>query len=460
MPSTSLEESLRQATIIEKTLGAFPEIQTVVIKTGRPEIANDPMGVEQSDVYAILKPRSEWPGSKDHEALVERMEKALRDANPGVAYGFSQPIEMRMNELVSGVRSDLAAKIYGDDLPTLGRIGAQIAQVMRRVGGAEDIKVDRVAGLPVLRAQVRREAIAQRGTDATDVLDAIETIGGRTVGEVLEGRKRFALRVRLAQAHRDDLDAIARLPIRTANGFAPLGDLADLELDDEPLVIEREANQRRVIVQANVRNRDLGSFADAVQEAVERDVKLPPGYHLEWGGQFENLRRARARLLVVVPLTLLLILGLLYLTFHEVAPALLILATVPFAVTGGLLALVVRGMPFTISAGVGFIALFGVAVLNGLVLVSQIRRHRDDGDAPREAVIAGALRRLRPVLTTACVASLGFIPMAVASGAGAEVQRPLATVVIGGLLTSTFLTLLVLPSIYMLGARVREPPSN
>lgn len=447
-PSTSLEESVRQSAIIENTLKVYPEVVTVVVKTGRPEIANDPMGVEQSDVYVILKPRDEWPGSKDHEELVARMEESLRSAVPGAAFGFSQPIEMRMNELVSGVRSDIAVKIYGDDLPTLARIGSEVAGVLRRIDGGRDIKVDRVAGLPVLRASVDRQRAAQRGVVATDVLDAVETIGGKTVGTVLEDRRRFALRVRLESQQRNDLETIARLPIRADSGVVALADVADLVIDDEPLLINHDATQRRLIVQANVRGRDLGGYADEAQARVASDVKLPPGYRVEWGGQFANLRSARSRLLVVVPLTLILIGLLLYTTFRDIPSALLILLNVPFAITGGILALVVRGLPFTISAAVGFVALFGVAVLNGLVLVSQIRHYRADGMPIDQAAEQSALRRLRPVLTTALVASIGFVPMAIASGAGAEVQRPLATVVIGGLISSTALTLLVLPAVY------------
>lgn len=447
LPGTSLEESVRHAEFIEKTLGAFPEVSTVVVKTGRPEIANDPMGVEQSDVYVILKPRDEWPGSTDREALVERMEAALHSAVPGASFGFSQPIEMRMNELVSGVRSDLAVKIYGDDLSTLASLGSRVAKTIGRVEGAADIKVDRVEGLPVLRAQVDRLAIAQRGVAADDVLDAVETIGGKTVGTVLEGRRRYALRVRLSPEQRGDLEAIQRLPIRAEEGTVPLADVATLQVDDEPLLVNHEATARRIVVQVNVRGRDLGGFADDAQKLVGAQVKLPAGYRVEWGGQFENLRRARSRLLIVVPLTLLLIAGLLFATFRKIGPAALILVNVPFAATGGIIALLLRGLPFTISAAVGFIALFGVAVLNGLVLVSQMRTNEDEGMDARTAAESAASRRLRPVMTTALVASLGFVPMALASGAGAEVQRPLATVVIGGLITSTLLTLIVLPTI-------------
>lgn len=448
LPSTSLEESIRRANKIEHALSKFAEVRTVVVKSGRPEIANDPMGVEQSDVYVILKPRDEWPGERNQQKLVERMSTALRDAAPGAAFGFSQPIEMRMNELVSGVRSDLAVRVYGDDLPTLVGLGARVARVLARVRGSVDIKVDRVAGLPVLRATADRLAIARLGASASDVLDGIETVGGRTVGDVLEGRRRYALRVRLAPELRADLDSLRRIPIRTANGFAPLADLATLDIVDEPLVINREGNERRLIIQANVRERDLGGFAKEVQAAVDRDVRLPAGYRLDWGGQFENLRRAEQRLFVVVPLALFLIVALLYWTFRSITPALLILCNVPFATVGGIMALFLRGMAFSVSAAVGFIALFGVAVLNGLVLVTQIRSLRAAGVAAGTASYDGAIRRLRPVLTTALVASLGFIPMAIATGAGAEVQRPLASVVIGGLLTSTLLTLLVLPTLY------------
>jgi cobalt-zinc-cadmium resistance protein CzcA len=448
LPSTSLAESIRQGTLIEQTLKQFPEVETVVVRSGRPEIANDPMGVEQSDVYVILKPRSAWPGSHDHEELVARMSAALRAAVPGVGLGFSQPIEMRMNELVSGVRSDFAVKIYGDDFATLSRLGARIGRTLRGVPGATDLKVDRVEGLPVFRAVVDRDAIARRGIDARDVLDAVAVIGGRPVGTVLEGRRRFQLRVRLPAELQNDLDAVRRLPVRLApGGYAPLADLARLEIVDEPVVINREATERRLIAQVNVRGRDLGGFAEEAQDRIAREVRLPPGYRIELGGQFENLRRARVRLLWIVPLALLLIAGLLYSTFRDARAAALLLVNVPFAATGGILALAVRGLPFSISAGVGFVALFGVAMLNGLVLVSQTRAFVAEGMSSKDAASQGALRRLRPVLSTALVASFGFIPMALATGSGAEVQRPLATVVIGGLVTSTLLTMAVLPAL-------------
>ena len=460
LPSTSLEESIRQADVIEKQLRSFAEVRTVVVKTGRPEIANDPMGVEQSDVYVILKPRDEWPPPHDREELIERMSRTLRGAIPGAAFGFSQPIEMRMNELVSGVRADMAVKIYGDDLPTLARIGEHVARVLGSLSGAKDVKVDRVEGEPVLRVSVDRVALADRGVSAADALDAIEAVGGKTVGEVLEGRRRFALRVRLAPDVRNDREGIERLPLRAQSGaFVPLAAVAKIAIVDEPLVVNREATERRMVVQVNVRGRDLGGFADEAQDAIDRGVKIPAGYHIEWGGQFENLRRARARLFVVVPLALGVIVGLLYLSFREVRPALLILLNVPMAAAGGILLLAIRGLPLSISAGVGFVALFGVAVLNGLVLVATMRAMSVDGRAPCDAARLGALRRLRPVITTALVASLGFVPMSLGTGAGAEVQRPLATVVIGGIVSSTILTLLVVPALYAWIAERRRAPT-
>jgi cobalt-zinc-cadmium resistance protein CzcA len=450
LPSTSLEESLRQAGNIERVLLGFSEVKTVVSKTGRPEIANDLMGVEQSDVYVVLKPRQSWTTGRSVPQLVAQMSDKLASAIPGASFGFSQPIEMRMNELVSGVRSDLALKIYGNDFAVLSRLGTKAQEVLQEIPGAADIRVDRVQGLPVLVAQVDRLALGRLGASASDVLDAVETIGGRPVGTVYEGKQRYELRVRLAEAYRDDIDTIRRLPIQTkGHGLALLGNLAAIELNDEPVVINHEGGQRRLLVQVNVRDRDLASFATAAQASIAANIHLPPGYHIVWGGQFENLERAKSRLLIVVPLSLGLIFLLLYATFQAAFPAWLILLNIPFAATGGVLALWGSNQPFSISAAVGFIALFGVAVLNGLVLVAQMRTLSASGLVNAEAALQGALRRLRPVLTTALVASLGFLPMALAKGAGAEVQRPLATVVLGGLFTSTLLTLLVLPTAYV-----------
>lgn len=445
-PSVSLEESVRQSTVIERVLKRFSEVSTVVSKTGRPEIANDPMGVNQTDVFVMLRPEVST-STRDREALVQRLSTALETALPGVAFGFSQPIQMRTNELVSGTRADVAVRIYGDDLEVLSRLGHQVERQLSRVRGATDVRVDRVSGLPVLRVVVDREVALRRGVSVDEVLRVIDTVGGVTVSEVIEGRRRFALRLRLAEVSRENIQSLKSLPLRLPDGsLVRLDELATLTVSDEPNVINREAGQRRLVVQANVRARDLGGFVTEAQRNVD-SLRLPPGYRITWGGQFENLARARDRLAVVVPIVLLLIFGLLYATFGEPGPAALIFLNVPVSAVGGVLLLSLRSMPLSISAGVGFIALFGVAVLNGLVLVSQVRAYRAMGFDALRAAEEGAHRRLRPVLTTALVATLGFLPMALATGAGAEVQRPLATVVLGGLVTATMLTLWVLPTL-------------
>ncbi|SEM98380.1 cobalt-zinc-cadmium resistance protein CzcA [Stigmatella aurantiaca] len=449
VPSVSLEESLRQTTLIEKVLKRFPEVRTVVSKTGRAEIATDPMGVEISDIFVMLKPRDAWTTGQDREALIAAFDAALKKEVPGSLFSYSQPIELRVSELISGVRSDVALKLYGEDLEVLKRTGDKLAAVLARVPGAADVKAEQIAGLPVARVQVDRQAISRYGINARDVLDAIETLGGKQVGVVLEGQKRFALQVRFAPSARQHVEQLGSIQVTSPTGqFVPLSQIARIEVDEGPAQVSRENLQRRLTLEANVRGRDIQGFVGTAQEAIAREVPLPPGYWLEWGGQFENLQTASARLAVVVPFTLLLIFVLLYLTFQAVRPALLIYLNIPFAVTGGLVALAVRGMPLSISAAVGFIALFGVAVLNGLVLVSAIRRLRQDGQPAAAAAHEAAHLRLRPVLTTALVASLGFLPMALSTGAGAEVQKPLATVVIGGLLSATLLTLLVLPTVY------------
>jgi cobalt-zinc-cadmium resistance protein CzcA len=447
-PSTSLGEAARQATEIERILRTFPEVQTVVSKTGRPEVATDPMGPEQSDVHVALWPRSRWPGPADPTDLARRMREALDTAIPGVIVSFSQPIEMRTNELVSGVRADFAVRVYGEDFATLARLGQRVSRALSGVRGAADVRMDRVEGLPVLRARVRREALARHRAGADEVLDAIEALGGITVGEVLEGDRRFPLRVRVEDAERMSAGDIAGMPLRLRSGaLVALGEVATIERVSEPVLINREGGRRRLVVQANVRGRDLAGFVEEAQRAVRAQVAPPPGYHFAWGGQYDNLVRARNRLAVVIPATLALILLLLYSTFGEWRSALLIFVNVPFAVTGAVFALAARGIPWSVSVMVGVIALFGIAVLNGLVLVMQVRQLEARGESPRDAAIQGASRRLRPVLMTALVASIGFVPMALATGEGAEVQRPLATTVIGGLVTATLLTLLVLPSL-------------
>lgn len=454
LPSISLEESVRSTLQIERTLKQFPEVRRVVSRTGTPEVATDVMGMELSDIFVNLRPQSEWTTTHSKEELIERMQEALERDVPGVGFGFTQPIEMRFNELIAGVRSDVAVKIFGDDLDELRAAADRAAAVLSHVQGAEDVRVEQTAGQSVLSVQVDRARIARYGLDAEPVLRAVEAAGaGRIVGRVFEGRRQFDLVVRLAgregQGQGAGPEAVADVPIAAGEaGLLPLGQLATVKVEDAPAQVSREAASRRIVIECNVRGRDLGSFVADARAAIGRDVRLPAGYFVRWGGQFQNLERARARLFVVVPVALVLIFVLLYLAFGSARPALLIFANVPLAATGGVLALAIRGMPLSISAGVGFIALFGVAVLNGLVMISHVRRLTEEGASPGEAARQGAMDRLRPVLMTALVASLGFVPMAFSSSAGAEVQRPLATVVIGGLVTSTLLTLLVLPAVY------------
>jgi cobalt-zinc-cadmium resistance protein CzcA len=450
LPSVSLEESVKAVTRVERVLlDRFPnEVETVVSKTGRPEVATDPMGVELTDVIIMLKPNSEWTVSSKEE-LIEAMERTLRDEVPGQRFSFSQPIEMRMNELISGVRSDVAVSIYGEDLQALKKAGDDLVRILSAVPGAADVKAEQSAGLPVLRVQVDRDRIARYGIDAGDVLDAVSAMGGRGVGEVFEGQRRFALQVRYREDARSGIESIRQIPIASPTGaLIPLGQLATLTVEEGPAQISRDRIQRRLTVEANVRGRDLSGFVLEARAQIEKAGVLPAGYFLEWGGQFKNLQEAAERLIVAVPIALFLIFFLLYMTYGAAMPALIVYLNVPFAATGGILALLSRGMPFSISAAVGFIALFGIAVLNGVVLISYILQLREDGESLDDAVRNGALTRLRPVLMTAAVAAFGFVPMAVATSAGAEVQRPLATVVIGGLVTSTLLTLFVLPAVY------------
>jgi heavy metal efflux system protein len=433
-------------------LREFPEVATVYSRTGSPEVATDPMAIDQSDVYVALKPTDQWPKKRGKEDLIEAMKKRLENEAPGALYSFSQPIQMRMQELMEGgSRSDLAVKLYGDDLDTLRKTADQIADVVRKVPGAADVQAERVAGLPYLSIRLRRDALARHGLDESDALDTIEAIGGKPVGEIVEGNRRFTMQVRFPPEQRATSDAISNLRVGDNEGhFIPLAQLADIREEEGPAQISRENGQRRVSIEVNVRGRDLAGFVADAQKAVTAKVTIPSEYQLQWGGQFEQLESASKRLLIVVPAALTLIFVLLYFNFQAATPALLIFLNIPLAATGGLLALLVRGMPFSISAGVGFIALFGIAVLNGIVLLTYIRDLRNK-DVPLEfAIEQGAHTRLRPVLMTALVASLGFLPMALSHGAGAEVQRPLATVVIGGLITSTLLTLLVLPALYLL----------
>ncbi|PTL36480.1 CusA/CzcA family heavy metal efflux RND transporter [Candidatus Methylomirabilis limnetica] len=449
-PSIALSESLKSTLEIERTLLHFPEVRQVVSRTGTAEIATDVMGMELSDIFVSLRPRRQWKSARTKEELIAKFAAALSSEVPGVSIGFTQPIEMRFNELIAGVRSDVGLKIFGDDLKILKEKGDRAAHILRQIGGGQDIRVEQIAGLPVLRIQVDRQRIARYGINVADVLAAVEAAGaGRIVGTVFEGQRRFPLVVRVVGSSPTDLPSFQDLPVAAPNGaLIPLAQLASVSVEEGPAQVSREDISRRIVVEANVRGRDLSSFVREAQTRIARDLTLPPGYYMKWGGQFENLERATRRLAIVVPLSLFLIFVLLYMTFNAVRPALLIFLNVPLAVTGGVAALALRGLPFSISAGVGFIALFGVAVLNGVVLMSYILQLREEGLSPADAALKAAEIRLRPVLMTALVAGLGFVPMALSTGVGAEVQRPLATVVIGGLVTSTLLTLFVLPSLY------------
>ena len=451
LPSVSLTQSLEDTTRVERVLKTFPEVTKVISKTGRAEVATDPESVDTSDIYIELKPPSEWTTARTREDLIGKMSQALEEDVPTAVFSFSQPIELRVSELIAGVRSDIAIKLFGDDLKILKQTADRIAGVVNRVSGAEDVKVEAVSGLPQLQIKPRRAAIARYGINVEDVNDLVESIvAGKPSGIVYEGEQRFNLVVRLADKTSQDVETIKNLLVPAANGVRiPLYQLADIETIEGPARISREDTRRRIAVELNVRGRDIGSFVREAQSQIEKQVQLPPGYYLTWGGQFENLQRASARLLIVVPLALFLIFILLFTTFNSVPQAALIYTGIPFAIVGGVFALALRGMPFSISAGVGFIALFGVAVLDGVVMVSYINKLRDEGLPLQQAVVEGAQTRLRPILMTALVASLGFVPMALATSAGAEVQRPLATVVIGGLIISTFLKLLILPVLYV-----------
>lgn len=448
LPSVSLETSVEMTTRMEKVLLTMPEVKSVICKSGRPEIANDPMTINLSDLIITLKDPSTWRFETKQE-LVEEMERLLGEQVPGNIYSFSQPIELRVAELVAGVRSDVGISLYGDDLNRLRELAEEIVGAINKVPGAADVQAEQTGGLPYLRLIVDRAKVARHGINARDVLAAISAVGGQEMGQVFEGQRRIPVQMRIGPKWRDELDKIRRIKIADPKGRQiPLEELTEIKLEDGPAQISREAIRRRTIIQCNVRGRDLAGFVADAQKMVEKTVKLPPGYSMTWGGQFKNLQEASGRLMIAVPLALLMIVALLYMVFDSGRLALLIFLNVPLAATGGIIALWLRGLPFSISAGVGFIALFGVAVLNGVVLVSYIVRLRQEGKDTHGAAHEGALIRLRPVLMTAMVATLGFIPMAFSHGAGAEVQKPLATVVIGGLVTSSLLTLLVLPAIY------------
>ncbi|MEG1624705.1 CusA/CzcA family heavy metal efflux RND transporter [Pseudomonas sp.] len=459
VPGTSLTQSVDMQQRLEKALiEQVPEVERVFARTGTAEIASDPMPPNISDAYVMLKPKDQWANpKKSRDELIADVQKAAASV-PGSNYEMSQPIQLRFNELISGVRSDVAVKIFGDDMEVLNRTAAKIASALQGVEGASEVKVEQTTGLPVLTINIDREKAARYGLNIGAVQDAVAiAVGGRQAGTLYEGDRRFDMVVRLSETLRTDVNGLSSLlipvPANAAQGagqigFIPLSQVANLDLQLGPNQISRENGKRVVVVSANVRGRDLGSFVEQASETLASSVEIPAGYWTTWGGQFEQLQSAAKRLQIVVPVALLLVMTLLFLMFNNLKDGMLVFTSIPFALTGGVLALWLRDIPLSISAGVGFIALSGVAVLNGLVMISFIRNLREEGRTLRVAVDEGALTRLRPVLMTALVASLGFIPMALATGTGAEVQRPLATVVIGGILSSTALTLLVLPALY------------
>lgn len=459
IPGTSLSQSVKMQQQIESTLKAkFAEIERVFARTGTAEVASDPMPPNISDGYVMLKPMDEWPEPrKTRDELLAAVQETVAQI-PGNNYEFSQPIQLRFNELISGIRSDVAVKVFGDDMDVLNKTAIEISEVLEKVAGAAEVKVEQTTGLPMLTVNIDREKTARYGLNIADVQDTLATaVGGREAGTMFEGDRRFDIVVRLPENLRSDLEAIKRLPVALPKGegtsrvaFIPLGEVVTLELAPGPNQVSREDGKRRIVVSANVRGRDLGSFVTEANQAVQQQVKVPSGYWTTWGGQYENLQSATTRLQIVVPVALLLVFVLLFAMFGNLKDGLLVFTGIPFALTGGIVALWMRGIPLSISAAVGFIALSGVAVLNGLVMISFIRNLREQGLPLDRAIHEGALTRLRPVLMTALVASLGFVPMALATGTGAEVQRPLATVVIGGILSSTALTLLVLPLLYRL----------
>jgi cobalt-zinc-cadmium resistance protein CzcA len=455
IPSTSINQSTEMQLLIEKAVSQLPEVAFIYSKTGTAEMAADPMPPNVSDTFIILKPKEEWPDQSMNKAeFIEKLNKTVSQI-PGNNYEYTQPIQMRFNELISGVRSDVAVKVYGEEFGAMNATANQIAAVLRTVEGSADVKVEQTTGLPMLDIELNKTAIARYGMNISDILDLVSAaVGGREAGLVFEGDRRFPIVVRLPDSVRQDLTALENLPVPVlhedgeAQTYIPLKQVATFKLSEGPNQISRENGKRRVVVQANVRNRDIGSFVAEAQGKMATEVKLPSGYWLEWGGQFENLQAASARLMIVVPACFFLIFMMLFTALGSAKQALLVFSGVPLAISGGILTLFLRDMPFSISAAVGFIALSGIAVLNGLVMITYINQLRQKGLDVMEAIKEGALTRLRPVLMTALVASLGFVPMALATGTGAEVQKPIATVVIGGLITATLLTLVVLPALY------------
>ena len=463
LAGVSIDQSTDWNTRIEQQLiDAFPdEVRHVWSRIGTAEVATDPMGTELTDIFVSLKPRAQWTRADNQAELVAAMQQELAD-QPGLNMVFSQPIELRLNEMISGIRTDLGIKIYGDDFDELVRISDDIQRILLQIPGASDIAVDQVTGQPMLQVKVDQQAIARHGVPARHVLEFVEAVGGRTVGEVFEGQRHFDLVVRLPDEHRRDADLLADTLVPTESGQRlPLHSLASVDHTEGLATINREWGRRLIRVQCNVSGRDVVSFIDEARQRIEREVPLPDGYVVEWGGQFENLQRAQTRLMLVVPATLILVFLLLYFSMKNLRDVLLIYTGIPFALVGGVYALWFREIPFSVSAAVGFIALSGIAVLNGQIMVAAIRGFLDENQPIREAVMKAAKQRLRPVLATAVTDAVGFLPMAISTGVGAEVQRPLATVVIGGVLTSTLLTLFVLPILFLLfGKSLIQSPTN
>ena len=455
LAGVSLEESVRYGDRIEDLLLAeFPdEIQKVWTRTGAPEVATDPMGVELSDFFITLHPRHEWKRASEQEELVEIMSQTL-EGLPGMRVIFTQPIEMRLAEMVAGSRADVAVKVFGDDLDNLQEIAGEVDSLLQQVPGSADVQTDQLIGQPILQTRLNRVALARHGISGDDVSEVVESVGGIKVGEIREGQRRFDLVVRLDEMYREHPSALEKVFVPSEDGPSlPLGMLVDVAYTEGPASINREWGKRRVTIQCNVRGRDVGSFVKEVRERIAQEIPLPVGYYIDFGGQFEHMTAAKQRLMLVVPLALSLIFALLYLAYGSMRDAILVFTLVPCAVVGGVFSLHWRGMPFTVSAAVGFIALSGIVILNGLLVITYAKRLVREGKDLRTAVYESALRRLRPVLATAITDAAGFIPMALSIGVGAEVQRPLATVVIGGVISSTILTLFVLPVLYSIFGR-------
>jgi cobalt-zinc-cadmium resistance protein CzcA len=462
IPGTSLTQAVTMQRELESTVKEFPQVDRVFAKLGTAEIATDPMPPNVADNFIMLKPKSEWPDPNlSKNSLIAQMQKALKNV-PGNNYEFTQPMEMRFNELISGIRSDVAVKVFGDDIQVMNSTAEDISHVLAGIQGGEDVKVEQTTGLPILTVNIDRQKVARLGVNLADVQETIAiAMNGYETGTLFQGDRRFQIVVRLAEEARVNMDTFKRLPIKVTNNaeapvYLQLGEVASIDITQGINQFSRENGKRNVVITANVRERDIGSYVAEAQQRIQQEVNIPAGYWVNWGGTFEQLQKASDRLKIVVPMVLLLVFILLYAMFKNLKDGLIVFTGIPFALTGGVLMLWLRDIPFSISAGVGFIALSGIAVLNGLVMISFIRQLLAEGKSLETAIEEGSLSRLRAILITAMVASLGFIPMAIATGVGAEIQRPLATVVIGGVWSSTLLTLLVLPVLYRLAYEGRK----